>query len=102
MTTVVAILALWAASLQAVEPSNDEKNRILIRLSESPAAHYGKVAHDKQSKNQRVFSAIWGLEAEFLAAWEQLDRRFFTYPDNLTDLLYAWVKSHPNDFGSIP
>jgi hypothetical protein len=185
MTTVITILTLWAASqqspapretlraggttpMQVAEPSNEEKSRILIRLSESPSVQHGKVAYDKQSESQRVFSAIWGLEAEVnnggfrqyffnsaseaapdapaalraigahraaaivadalarfpqgppprdraarqrrlrlaspevLAAWEQLDRQFFTYPDNLTDLLYAWVKSRPNDFGAIP
>jgi hypothetical protein len=185
MTTGAAILMLCAIFLQPPVPhekaaaaargpmqvtqlSSAEKNRILIRLSESPATHYGKVAYAKQSGSQRIFSAIWGLEAEVnnggfrqyfynsdgeaapdapaalraigaqhaaaivaealslfpqgppprdrdarqrrlrlaspevLAKWEQLDRRFFTYPDNLTDLLYAWVQSRPNDFGSIP
>jgi hypothetical protein len=46
--------------MQRAEPSSGEKNQILIRLSESPAVDYGKVAYDKQSENQRVFSAIWG------------------------------------------
>jgi hypothetical protein len=41
-----------------------EKNRILVQLAESPRSQYGKVAYEKQSKPQQVFSAIWGLESE--------------------------------------
>ena len=32
--------------------------------------------------------------------WNDLDDAFFTYPDDLTELLYAFVKSHPEEFGS--
>jgi hypothetical protein len=32
--------------------------------------------------------------------WADLDQAFFKYPDNLTELLYAFVKSHPEEFGS--
>jgi hypothetical protein len=182
MTIVIVMLTLWSVSPQppvapaaaAREPtettqlSHVEKNRILIRLSESPRTQHGKVEYEKQSENQRIFSAIWGLEAEInnggfqqyffnsagdaapdapaalraigaqqaaaivaealalfpqgppprdratrqrrlrlaspevLEAWDRLDRRFFTYPDNLTELLYAWVKSRPHHFGPIP
>jgi hypothetical protein len=44
----------------------DQSNvdQILIQLAESPRSHYGKVAYDKQSKPQQVFSAVWGLEAQ--------------------------------------
>ena len=145
-----------------------DKNRILIELAESPRSHYGKVAYEKQSKPQQVFSAVWGLESEVnnggfaqyfenlagemavdaegslraigarraaevvakavalfpegppprnrdarqqrlagasaqvRAAWERLDQQFCKYPDDLTSLLYAWVKAHPKDFGTVP
>ena len=32
----------------------------------------------------------------------ELDSQFFAYPDNLTDLLFAFVAEHPREFGSIP
>ena len=41
-----------------------EKNRILIQLVQSPQSQHGRVAYDKQSKPQQVFSAVWGLESE--------------------------------------
>jgi hypothetical protein len=183
MMTVITILVLLAppqvavarafaltppSSIPSTRQSTDDKNRILIRLQESPAIHHGKVDYEKQSARQRVFSAIWGLEAQVnnggfhqyfssadgeaaidvpaalrtigahraaaiaaealalfpegppprardarerrlrqvspktIAAWDQLDRRFMAYPDNLTELLYDWVKAHPKDFGNIP
>lgn len=144
-----------------------DKNRILIQLARSARSQYGKVAYDKQSKPQQVFSAVWGLEAqvnnggfeqyfessdgemavdtapalraigaeraaeivanavaafpgggpprdqdarqrliaaassEVRAAWERLDQEFLKYPDDLTSLLYAWVKAHPEEFGEV-
>lgn len=30
-----------------------------------------------------------------------LDEDFFAYPDNLTDLLYAYVETHPAVFGNV-
>jgi hypothetical protein len=142
-----------------------DKNHFLIELSESSRTQFGKVNYDEQTPAQKVFSAIWGLEAEvnnggfhqnffngageaasdIVAAlktidahqaarivenavaafpygppprdfeprqelladatsetvelWNQLDQEFFNYPDNLTDLLYAFVKAHPEEFG---
>ena len=32
--------------------------------------------------------------------WRDLKQAFIKYPDNLTELLYAFVKSHPEEFGS--
>jgi hypothetical protein len=33
--------------------------------------------------------------------WNQLDQEFFAYLDNLTNLLYDFVKARPQDFGPI-
>ncbi len=33
---------------------------------------------------------------------ESLDTEFFGYPDSLTDLLFAYVSKHPEDFGPVP
>jgi hypothetical protein len=33
---------------------------------------------------------------------EPLDQEFFSYPHDLTDLLFAFVSEHPEEFGSQP
>ena len=40
------------------------KNHILIRLSESDKAQFGKLDFAQQSTPQKVFSSIWALESE--------------------------------------
>lgn len=144
-----------------------DKNSFLIDLSESDRTDFGRVVFNSQSEEQKVFSAIWKLEAEvnnggFLQyfdndrgetfgfavtalqrigaincagiverairavcgnaipadadAWEPLvegitdetcenldsmDQEFFGYPDNLTDLLFDFVRTHPETFGPV-
>jgi len=39
---------------------------------------------------------------EVLAMLEPLDQEFFSYPHNLTDLLFAYVSEHPEEFGQLP
>lgn len=162
-----SMVVFTESATQGVDESRMDKNRFLIRLAESPRSQYGKVAYDKQSKPQQVFSAIWGMEArvnsggfeqyleswdgkmagdaaaalrsigadraaaivaaavaafpggapprdhqarqrlssaassETRATWERLDQEFLRYPDDLTSLLYAWVKAHPEEFGEV-
>ena len=144
------------------------KNAFLIDLSESEKTKFGKEDFAHQSHPQKLFSAIWLLEAEVnnggfsqyflnstdesaafaaealetigapktaeicrralatafpaglprtfesirsaaaeftgdtLAKLESLDQEFFAYPHNLTDLLFAYVSEHPEEFGSAP
>lgn len=33
---------------------------------------------------------------------EPLDQEFFSYPHNLTNLLFAFVSKHPEEFGELP
>ncbi|MGA3034337.1 MAG: DMP19 family protein [Terracidiphilus sp.] len=33
---------------------------------------------------------------------EELDSEFFSYPHNLTDLLFSYVSKHPEEFGELP
>jgi len=33
---------------------------------------------------------------------EPLDQEFYSYPHNLTDLLFAYVSAHPEEFGALP
>ena len=145
-----------------------DKNGILIALSESDRTKYGKEDFSAQSNPQRVFSAIWAVEAEvnnggfsqyflnescetagfvvealeavgaprtaeicrsaiaaafpeelpsdpeeissaaseFSSTVEErlsaLDDEFYQYPHNLTELLFAFVSKHPEEFGELP
>jgi len=145
-----------------------DKNKILIKLSESAMTKVWKEDFANQSFPQKVFSAIWEVEAEVnnggfsqyffnnsrASAWfvaralEEigapktanickraiaaafpsglpddldcirsaaadfsedireklwaLDKEFYSYPHNLTDLLFAYVKRRPDEFGSLP
>jgi hypothetical protein len=145
-----------------------DKNKILIKLSESPMTKVWKEDFAKQSFPQKVFSAVWEVEAEVnnggfsqyffnnsrASAWfvtlaleeirapktaniceraisvafppglsddldsirsfaadfpkdileklSALDEEFYSYPHNLTDLLFTYVKLHPDEFGSLP
>ena len=144
-----------------------DKNKELIQLSEGSRVALGKVPFAEQTPIQRVFTAIWELEADVndggfhqyfynssgdssvgvlealrtigarkaerivrdainafpggpppadcetrqarlevddekaMARWEELDQEFLAYPDNLTELLYAFVKTHPEEFGTL-
>lgn len=144
------------------------KNEILIDLSESEMTKIGKEEFAHQSPPQKVFSAVWEVEAEvnnggfsqyfandsaesasfvaealekigapktaaicqraivtafpnglpptvegirsvadafskdILDRLEPLDQEFFSYPHNLTDLLFAYVSAHPDEFGKLP
>lgn len=42
------------------------------------------------------------LGDDALPRLEEIDSDFFGYPDNLTDLLFAFVAQHPSAFGPIP
>jgi len=39
---------------------------------------------------------------EVREALEPLDNEFFGYPHNLTELLFAYVLKHPEEFGELP
>jgi hypothetical protein len=50
---------------------------------------------------EAIQSAAADLSDEILERLEPLDQEFFTYPHNLTDLLFAYVSEHPEEFGSV-
>jgi hypothetical protein len=150
------------------EASAMTKNHILIGLSGSDKTKFGKEDFADQSLPQKVFSAIWAVEAEVnnggfsqyflnssaetagfvaealetvdapktaaicrrainaafprgmpletesiqaaaadfpdevLDKLQLLDQEFFSYPHNLTDLLFAYVADRPEEFGTLP
>jgi hypothetical protein len=54
------------------------------------------------TKVEAIRSVANGFPEEILAELEPLDQEFFAYPHNLTDLLFAYVSAHPEEFGTLP
>jgi hypothetical protein len=38
---------------------------------------------------------------EIVSALNALDKKFYQYPDDLTELLYEYVSAHPEEFGEL-
>jgi hypothetical protein len=51
---------------------------------------------------EAIRSAAADFPDEVLEKLEALDQEFFSYPHDLTDLLFAYVSEHPEEFGSLP
>jgi len=51
---------------------------------------------------EAIRSAAADFSDEVLEKLEPLDQEFFSYPHNLTDLLFAYVSQHPEEFGTLP
>lgn len=51
---------------------------------------------------EAIRSAAADFSDEVLEKLEPLDQEFFSYPHNLTDLLFAYVSRHPEEFGTLP
>ncbi len=51
---------------------------------------------------EEIRSVAENFPDEILAKLEALDPEFFAYPHNLTDLLFAFVSGHPEEFGTLP
>ena len=51
---------------------------------------------------ETIRSAAGDFSDEILEKLEPLDQEFFSYPHSLTDLLFAYVSKHPEEFGALP
>lgn len=51
---------------------------------------------------EAIRSAAASFPAKVLTALESLDQKFFSYPHDLTDLLFAYVSQLPEEFGQLP
>jgi hypothetical protein len=51
---------------------------------------------------ESISAAAGDFSDQTLHELDLLDREFLTYPDNLTDLLFAFVLKHPEEFGTLP
>jgi hypothetical protein len=49
-----------------------------------------------------IRSAAANFSPKVLDALNSLDQEFFAYPHNLTDLLFAYVTKHSEEFGVMP
>jgi len=51
---------------------------------------------------ETIRSAASEFSAETEKKLDLLDREFYQYPHNLTELLFAFVSKHPEEFGELP
>jgi Domain of unknown function (DUF4375) len=51
---------------------------------------------------QAIRSAAASFSDDLLDALESLDQKFYSYPNDLTALLFAYVCQYPDDFGVLP
>ena len=51
---------------------------------------------------EAIRSAAADFSDDVLEKLEPLDQEFFSYPHNLTDLLFTYVSQHPEEFGTLP
>jgi hypothetical protein len=49
-----------------------------------------------------ISAAAGNFSDDILGQLAGLDKQFFTYPDNLTDLLFDFVSKYPDEFGVMP
>jgi uncharacterized protein DUF4375 len=51
---------------------------------------------------EAIRSIAGDFSEEILEKLEPLDQEFLSYPHNPTDLLFAYVNAHPEEFGALP
>ena len=51
---------------------------------------------------QAISTAAADFSEEVVEQLATLDNEFFGYPHNLTDLLFAYVSKHPEEYGKLP
>ena len=51
---------------------------------------------------EAISTAAADFSDDVLEQLQPLDNEFFAYPHNLTDLLFAYVSKHPEEFGELP
>jgi hypothetical protein len=51
---------------------------------------------------EEISSLAADFSEDILAQLDALDTEFFGYPHDLTELLYAYVSRHPEEFGTVP
>ncbi len=54
------------------------------------------------SNPEQIRAAAADFPDEIEDELSELDQEFYTYPHNLTALLFAFVRKHPEEFGTLP
>jgi Domain of unknown function (DUF4375) len=72
--------------------------RFFWRSTRSPDSNVG----EKHSVVEAIRLAAADFSDEVLEKLEPFDQEFFSYPHNLTELLFAYVSQHPQEFGDLP
>lgn len=54
------------------------------------------------TEHDACWDVTHSLPESVASRFRALDDRFFAYPDNLTELLFAFVAAHPDVFGATP
>ena len=54
------------------------------------------------TEHDACWEVMHSLPGPVAAQFQSLDDRFFAYPDDLTELLFAFVAAHPDVFGPTP
>jgi len=54
------------------------------------------------SSGTAISTAARGFPDSVLCSLRALDKEFWSYPDDLTGLLFDYVSKHPGDFGKLP
>jgi hypothetical protein len=52
--------------------------------------------------SERISTAAADFSDDVLKQLGTLDNEFFAYPHDLTELLFAYVSKHPEEFGELP
>jgi hypothetical protein len=94
-----------AAGRPRVDLTPVNKNEALIELSERLSKASRGTPFRRRSEPHRVFTAVFDAisraSQEVRAEWGRLDHEFITYPENLTELLFDFVRRHPKEFGAL-
>jgi len=53
------------------------------------------------ASREKRSAAIDSLSTVTRTMLEDADKQFFAYPDNLTDLLFEFVRAYPEAFGTV-
>jgi hypothetical protein len=82
--------------VEALETIGAQKTANICRHAIATSCHTGLPAGSEAISSQPAV-----LSEEVREHLKRLDLEFFKYPDNLTDLLFAYVAKHPEEFGEV-
>ena len=92
--------------------SGDQAHETLSALETIGAKQAAKILREAMAvfpggvvptdRDQRCDVAMAALPESARETWSELDGRFYEYPDNITELMRAYVKAHRDEFRPWP